>query len=174
MKEWSGIIKASVLALAVAVLCLAGTASDKPADNAKAYQAELDKMMGQAPLTIVDKLTQWEFLRSDTWMADSPTAKDIGRHPMGKTKFSKQEIKDVFGESGRYKVGLYSKIVGTSTATMGTISDIGMQNNKDATFELKIFMVVRMVFRDERLVNVRVYPKIEGSTMTGGNSWRVY
>ena len=105
---------------------------------------------------------------------DSPAAKDIGKHPMGKTKFSKQEVKDIFGEAGHYKIGLYSKIVGTSTATMGSISDIGMQNNKDGTFELKIFTVVRMVFKDDRLINVKVYPKVEGSTISGGNSWRVY
>ncbi len=57
---------------------------------------------------------------------------------------------------------------------MGTISDIGMQNNKDATFTVKTFTVVRVVFRDDKLVNIRVFPKIEGSTMSGGNAWRLY
>ena len=109
------------MVLAVAALGLAGLASDKITDNAKAYQAELDKMRGQVPLTVVAKVTEWEFQRSDTWMADNPTAKDIGKHPMSKAKFSKQEIKDIFGQPGRYKVGLYSKIVGTSQASMGTI-----------------------------------------------------
>ena len=174
MKLSLSVIKAGVLVLAVAALGLAGLASDKITDNAKAYQAELDKMMGQAPMTIVAKVTAWEFLRSDTWMAENPTPKDIGKHPLNKAKFSKQELQDIFSPPGRYKVGVYSKIVGTSQASMGTISDIGMQNNKDATFNVKTFTVIRMVFRDDKLVSIKVFPKIEGSSMSGGNSWRLY
>ena len=174
MKLTSGLKNIGLLTLIVAACGLAGLASDKVTDNARAYQAELDKMMGQAPMTIVAKVTEWEFLRSDTWMADNPTPKDIGKHPMSKAKFSKQELKDIFSPPGRYKVGLYSKIVGTSQASMGTISDIGMQNNKDATFNGKTFTVIRMVFRDDKLVSIKVFPKIEGSSMSGGNSWRLY
>lgn len=174
MRLSSGIIKSGVMVLFVAAVGLTGSASDKITDAAMAYQAELDKMMGEAPMTIVAKLTEWEFLRSDTWMADNPTPKDISKHPMSKAKFSKQELKDVFGAPGRYKVGVYSKLVGTSQASMGTITDIGMQNNKDATFNVKIFTVVRMVFRDEKLIHTKVFPKIEGSTMSGGNGWRLY
>ncbi len=174
MRLFSGVVKAGAAVLFAAALGLAGSASDKITDNAKAYQADLDKMMGEAPMTIVAKLTEWEFLRSDTWLADNPTPNDIRKHPMSKAKFSKQELKDVFGAPGRYKVGVYSKLVGTSQASMGTISDIGMQNNKDATFNVKIFTVVRMVFRDEKLVQIKVFPKIEGSTVSGGNGWRLY
>src|SRR5512136_1365779 len=105
MKLSLGLVRSGVLVLAVAAVGLAGMASDKITDQARAYQAELDQMIGQAPMTIVGKLTEWKFDKSDTWMADNPTAKDVGKHPMSKAKFSKQEIKDVFGAPGRYKVG---------------------------------------------------------------------
>jgi hypothetical protein len=166
-------MKAGVLASAVAVLCLAGLASDKAADNAKAYQGELETMKGQAPPKILSKIAEWQFERADAWMAENPTAKDVGKHNLGKVKFSKQEIKDVFGEAGQYKVAIYSKVIGTSQATMGSISDIGMANHKDATIDLKIFAVIRLVFKEDKLINVRTWPKVEGSTMSGGNSWQV-
>jgi hypothetical protein len=167
-------MKAAVLAFVVVVLSLTGLAADKVTDSARVYQAELETMKGQAPMTIIAKIEEWQFLRSDAWKADNPTAKDIGKHAMSKVKFSKQEIKDIFGGPGQYKIAVYSKMVGTSSATRGTISDIGMANNKDATVELKVFTVVRLVFRDEKLVDVRTWPKIEGSSMSGGNSWSVW
>jgi hypothetical protein len=175
MKCSSGIRKAGVATLAMAALCLAGlAAADKVVDKAKAYQAELETMMGQAPMTLITKIEGWQFLRSDAWKEDSPTAKVIGKHRMGKVKFSKQEIKDIFADPGQYKIAVYSKIVGTSEATRGTISDIGLSNNKDATVSLQIFTVIRMVFKNEKLVDVRTWPKIEGSTVSGGNSWSVW
>lgn len=174
MKFPSAIRKAGVMTLAISAFCLVALAGDKATDDAKAYQAELVTMKGQAPMTLIAKIEEWQFLRSDAWKADSPTPKIIGQHKMGKVKFSKQEIKDIFTAPGLYKIAIYSKIVGTSSATMGTISDIGMSNNKDATVDLKVFTVIRLVFRDEKLVDARTWPKIEGSSMSGGNSWRLY
>jgi hypothetical protein len=170
----SRIRRTGLMALTMAVLCAAAAGADKVIEAAKAYQAELETMIGQAPMTLVDKIEGWQFLRSDAWKEDSPSAKAIGKHRMGKVKFSKQELKDVFGGPGQYKVAVYSKLVGTSSATRGTISEIGLSNNKDATITLKVFTVIRMVFKDEKLVNVRTWPKVEGSSMSGGNSWSVW
>ncbi len=75
-------LRSGVFILSLAFLGLAGLASDKITDQAKVYQAELDQMLGQAPMTIVDKLTEWKFERSGAFMADNPTSKDIGKQPM--------------------------------------------------------------------------------------------
>lgn len=173
MSHSFGIKKAGALFLAVAVVCLAGVASDKATDDAKAYQAELETMKGQAPANIIMKLGEWKFEVSDAWRADNPTAKDISQHNRGKVKFSKQEIKDVFGEPGHYKVALYAKVVGTSSATMGSIDGMGMSVHKDGTVELKVLTVIRLVFKEDKLTDVRTWPKIDSSALSGGNSWRV-
>jgi hypothetical protein len=169
-----GFRKAGFAGLAIVALAFGCFAADKVTDAARVYQAELETMIGQAPMTLIAKIEEWQFLRSDAWKEDSPSAKAVGKHRMGKVKFSKQELREVFGGPGQYKVAVYSKLVGTSSATRGTISDIGLSNSKDATVTLKVFTVIRMVFRDEKLVNVRTWPKIEGSSVSGGNSWSVW
>jgi hypothetical protein len=174
MKHSPEMRKAGFVAVAIAALALAGLAADKVTDAAKAYQSELETMMSQAPMTLIAKIEGWQFVRSDAWKEDNPTAKVIGKHRMGKAKFSKREIKDIFAEPGQYKIALYSKLVGTSSATRGTIDEMGLSNSKDATVTLKVFTVIRMVFKNEKLVDVRTWPKLEGSTMSGGNAWSVW
>jgi hypothetical protein len=173
MKDSTKGLRIAVLGTAVAVLCLAGIASDKAADNAKAYQTELEAMIGQQPPKILEKLAEWQFERADSWMAENPTAKDVSKHDQGKVKFSKQEIRDLLGQPEQYKFATYGKVVGTSSATMGTIDGTGMSFSKDATVDLQVLTVIRIVFRDNKLINVRTWPKIEGMHMTGGNAWRV-
>ncbi len=173
MSNSFGIMKAGALVLAVAIVSLAGLASDKATDDAKTYQAELETMKGQAPANIITKLGEWKFEVAEAWRADNPTAKDVTQHNRGKVKFSKQEIKEVFGEPGHYKVALYSKVVGTSSATMGSIDGMGMTVHKDGTFELKVYTVIRLVFKEDKLTNVRTWPKVDSSALSGGNSWRV-
>jgi hypothetical protein len=166
--------KAAILASAILLAFLAGVASDKAGDNAKAYQAELDGMKGTTPPNILMKLEKWEFQRMDAWMMDNPTTKDLSKHDWGKVRFSKQEVRDFLSQAGKYKFALYGKVVGTSSATMGSIDEMGLSYAKDATVELKILTVVRLVFLDDKLVNVRTWPKVEAERISGGNAWRVH
>ncbi len=174
MKKSMGTLKAIVLALALSALGFAAFAADQASDDAKAYHAELETMKGQPPASVIAKLEGWQFVVAGAWKAESPTAKDISKHAQGKVKFSKQEIKEVFGEPGQYKIAIYSKVVGTSSATMGAIDEMGRSIHKDAAIENKIYTVVRLVFKEDKLVNVRTWPKIDSSSMSGGNAWRVW
>jgi hypothetical protein len=172
MKSPVGTMKAAIIVSAVAILCLAGLGSDKATDNAKIYQADLEALKGQEFPKILEKLDAWKFELVDSWMAENPAAKDITKHNRGKVKFSKEELRDVLGQAGKYKFAIYGKIVGVDQASIGTVDQFGMSNSKDATVDLKVYTIVRIVFRDDKLVHVRIWPKLEQSDMSGG-TWRI-
>ncbi|HVP90344.1 MAG TPA: hypothetical protein VMS75_03905 [Terriglobales bacterium] len=172
MRMWSGVVRVGVLALAVAAIGLSGLASDKAADNAKAYQADLEAMKGSEPPAILNKLADWKFDLMGAWMAENPSPKEVSKHDIGKVKFSKQEVQDIFGSAGKYKVAVYGKVVGTNQVTTGTVDQTGSSFNKDLTVDLQVFTVVRLVFKDEKLTNVRIWPKLELSGVSGG-TWYI-
>jgi hypothetical protein len=172
MIEPKGFLKAVVVAAALAGLAAAGSAGDKTTDAAKAYQAELAALMGREPPPILDKIAAWKFELIDAWMADDPATSDFRKHNKGKTKFSKQEIAELLGPPGKYKFALYGLQVAADSATMGTIDSMGMSYQKDSTVNLEIFTVVRITFRDDKLVDVRTWPKLQSSSVAGG-TWYI-
>jgi hypothetical protein len=165
-------MKAAVLGSAVVILFLAGFASDKISDDAKIYQADLEAMKGKEYPKILDKLAEWKFELVDAWMTDSSTSKDLNLHNRGKTKFSKKEIAEIFSPAGKFKIAVYGLLVGTDSASLGTINRDGMSDAKDAMVSLQIYTVVRIVFRDDKLISVRTWPKLESSAIAGG-TWYI-
>jgi hypothetical protein len=162
----------AVLAAAVSVLFLAGLASDKISDDATAYQNELEAMKGQEPRAVLNKLVSWKFDPMVAWMADTPESKDFKKFNKGKTKFSKKELAEIFNPAGNFKIAVYGLLVGTDSATTGSVDQFGMGSMKDASHNLQIFTVIRIVFRDEKLISVRTWPKMESSEVAGG-TWRL-
>jgi hypothetical protein len=166
------LVGVTVLAAAVSALVLAGLASDKISDDAKVFQTELDAMKGQEPQKVLNKLAAWKFEPMVAWMADTPATKDFKKFNKGKTKFSKKELDEIFNPAGKFKIAVYGLLVGTDSATSGSVDQFGMTSSKDASHSLQIFTVVRIVFRDDQLVDVRTWPKIENSEIAGG-AWRI-
>jgi hypothetical protein len=162
----------AVLAVSVSALFLAGFASDKISDDAKIIQTELEAMKGQEPRPILDKLTAWKFEPMVAWMADSPETKDFKKFNKGKTKFSKKELAEIFNPAGKFKIAVYGLLVGTDSATSGSVDQFGMGSMKDASHNLQIYTVIRIVFRDEKLISIRTWPKMENSEIAGG-TWRL-
>lgn len=159
---------AAVLAAVVSPFCLGGSAADKVSDNAKAFQAELEAMKGQSPRAILDKLQAWKFEPMSAWMTEDPASTDFKTKNRGKTKFTKKEIAEIFGQAGSYKIAVYGLLVGTESATMGEVDGMGRTVMKDASVSVQIYTAIRLVFRDEKLVSVRTWPKMERSAVTGG------
>lgn len=144
-------------------------AADQIKDNAKVFQAELEAMKGQEPQAVLAKLTGWKFAPRFAWKTEDPASKDFKANNIGKTKFSKQEIAEIFGQPGQYKVALYVLQVGTETATTGEVNELGQTIGKDASHTVQVFTAVRIVFKDEKLVSVRTWPKLESSSVSGGS-----
>jgi hypothetical protein len=162
----------AVLAASVLVLLAAGRASDKISDDAKVYQTGLEAMKGQEPRAVLNKLESWKFEPMVAWMADTPASKDFKKFNKGKTKFSKTELAEIFEPAGKFKIAVYGLLVATDSATTGSVDQFGMGSMKDASHNLQIFTVVRVVFRDEKLIDVRTWPKMENSEIAGG-TWRL-
>jgi hypothetical protein len=163
--------RAAVLAAAVWVAVWGGMPADKIADNAKIYQAELEAMKGQGVRSVLDKLTGWKFGPKVVWETEDAASKDFKKKNTGKTKFTKDEIAEIFGPAGKYRVGVFVIVVGTETSTTGEVDEYGKSIMKDATYTVEIFTAIRVVFRDDKLVHVKTWPKLESSAVSGG-TWQ--
>jgi hypothetical protein len=160
-----------LLAAALSILSLVGIAADEISDKAKAFQAELEAMKGRAPGEVLDKLTGWKFEPMSAWMTEDPASKEFKKNNTGKTKFSKKEIAAIFQPAGKYKIAVYGLLVGKSSATTGVVDELGRGVGKDASYTVQIFTAIRIVFRDEKLIDVRTWPKLDRSAVSGG-TWR--
>lgn len=164
-------IRAAVLAAALAVLVSAGSPVDKISDDAKAFQAQLETLKGQPPRPVLDQLAGWKFEPMSAWMTEGPAAKDFKANNIGKGKFTKKEIAEIFDQPGHYKIAVYGLLVGTETATTGEVDELGRTVMKDASLRVNIYTAIRIVFRDERLISVRTWPKMESSAVMGGTRY---
>lgn len=167
-KPLSRIVLPVVFGAMLALLARAFPAADKAADEAKACEATLGSMKGQPIMKVLDTIRGWKFEGLDSWMVENPTSKDVSKHNRGKVKFSSQEYKDIFGQGGNFKVAIYNKLVGTDASHIGEIDAMGMSATKDAQINLEKYMVIRVVFLDDKLVHSRVWPKLEQSAFSGG------
>lgn len=170
--KMTGFAGMAVLIASASFLVPADFASDKISDDAKVYQSELETMKGQEPRKVLDRLAAWKFEPMVAWMADTPESKDFKKLNKGKTKFTKTEIVEIFDPPGKFKIAVYGILVGTESATTGTVDEFGRGSMKDATHTLQIYTAVRIVFRDDKLISVRTWPKMESSEIAGG-TWRL-
>ncbi len=160
--------KRALPAAAVLLLGLSLLAADKAKDQAKAYESELTTLAGQPLSKVIDKIEGWEFEALEVWQLENPTPKEVGKHNRSKVKFSKKEIERVFGPPGYYKVVVYNKLMSTDTSTMGEVDGMGRGIGKDLTITVAKYAVIRAVFRDDRLIEFRVWPSLEQSAFSGG------
>ncbi|MGA2531732.1 MAG: hypothetical protein ABSG19_01710 [Candidatus Aminicenantales bacterium] len=157
-----------VLAPVIAAFCMAGAASDKNADNAKLYQKSLETMVGQSSGYVLPQLEKWEFRTLESYGAENPTWKDISKHNRAKVKFSKDDYNQLFAQGGNFKVLVYNKLIGTDTSHIGEIDGSGRGIMKDANINLQQYTVIRLVFKDDKLIQCRVWPKLDQSGFSGG------
>jgi hypothetical protein len=168
MRGLSGV---AIIAAIVLAPCLGGSSEDKISENAKAFQAEIETMTGQPPQKVLDKLLSWKFELMGAWKTEDPDTPDFKKFNKGKTRFTKKEIAELLVPGPTYKIAFYGFLVGTEAATTGAIDELGRGVDKDASYTVRIFTVIRIVFRDDKLIQVRAWPKVESSQVTGG-TWR--
>lgn len=169
LKILSGV---AALSLGLVVLGSRALAQDKISDDAKAYQTQIEALMGQAPPPVLNKLVGWKFEPMVAWMSDDVNSKEFKKFNRGKTRFSKKELADIFASPGQYKIAVYGLLVATDSATTGSVDQFGMTSLKDASHSLQIYTAIRIVFRDDKLIAVQVWPRMESSEVAGG-AWRI-
>ena len=159
---------AAILATVVSALCLGGSPEDQVAAEVKALQAELEAMKGQAPKGVLDKLVSRKFELLAAWKTEDPASSDFRKLNKGKTRFTKKEIAELLGPTGTYKIATYGLLIGTETATTGTIDELGRGVDKDASYTVRVYTAIRITFRDDKLIDVRSWPKVDSSQVSGG------
>jgi hypothetical protein len=172
MNKLGETIKFIILGLVLRVVCLAGRVSDKAKDQAKVYEEGLAAMRGQEYSLVTAKLVEWKFGVLDSWDVENPTAKFLSRHDRGKIKFSKEEFNGIFAPGGKFRVVVLNRLAEKEWATLGAVNDMGMSVNKDAEVQVERYCVIRVVFKDSKLVHFRVWPKLDQSSFSGG-TWRI-
>lgn len=169
-------INKHVVRLAAFVACLAVLSGAQPgglsvAERAKAWNDEIEAMKGQPPQPILDKFLSWKLELMAAWKTEDPGSSDFKKLNKGKTRFTKKEIADLLVPGPTYKIAFYGFLVGTESATTGTIDELGRGVDKDASYMVRIYTVVRVVFKDDKLVHVRTWPKVDSAEVSGG-TWR--
>jgi hypothetical protein len=159
-----------ILGLGLGLFCLAGVASDKAKDEAKIYQEGLEAMKGRGYLQVANKMEEWKFELMQAWDEENPIPEVVSKYNRGKVKFSKSEVKEIFAAGGKFQVAVYKKLVEKSWATLGAIDDMGLAA-KDAEMQVEKYCVIRVVFKDNMMVHLRIWPKLEQSAISGG-TWR--
>jgi len=170
-------LTASAVALLLLVLAAGATAQkdEKPLkakEQAQVYESTLNEMIGQPLNEVRDVIEGWKFEALAAWEAVDPTAKEVAGYNRSKIKFSKKEYADIFGPGGAFKVIVYTKLFKTEMTTFGTVDSSGMGAGKDATLSVDKFTVIRVVFKDNTLLVVKVWPTMDQGGMAGGMHFR--
>lgn len=164
----------AVVLAAVASLALFASAQSSGvsvAERAKAWNAEIEAMMGQPTQPVLDKFLSWKLDLMAAWKTEDPDSADFKKLNKGKTRFTKKEIAELLVPGPTYKIAFYGFLVGTEAATTGTIDELGRGVDKDASYMVRIYTVIRVVFKDDKLVQVKTWPKVDSSQVSGG-TWR--
>jgi hypothetical protein len=137
--------------------------------QAKIYQDYLDSTRGQATAKVVPVIrSEWKFELAKSSDVENPSPEKVREICPKSIQFSDAEIRDIFSQTGRYKVMVFSKALKSSSATAGEIDESGFSAVKDASYEIQRSSVIRLVFRDDKLVHSRVWPSLESSRFTEG------
>lgn len=154
-----------ILLLLAGISCLPSLETKQ----AKVYEAQLLSLQNESEakvLPVVEKEWKFELLRVEK-ITDLSPAKIKELLPRG-IRFSDEEIKSIFSEPGRYKVLVYIKEIGASAATTGEITDLGLSATKDTAYTVKHYSLIRLVFREDKLLHSRVWPRIDSSQLAEG------
>lgn len=162
-------IAALVMALSAALAAAQRTEPPgKPRERARYYEETLKGLVGRPFGEVLSVIRDWRFQALAAWEAEDPTPKEVAGHNRNKIRFTKKEIAEIFGPGGKFRVVVYNKLVATDATTIGAVDGAGMTAGKDATLNVEKFTVIRVVFKDNVLAFVRVWPIMEQSGMAGG------
>ncbi|MGQ9471069.1 MAG: hypothetical protein ACUVR0_05155 [Candidatus Aminicenantales bacterium] len=137
--------------------------------QAKAYEAQLFSLQHEPEvkiLPLIEKEWKFELLRVEK-IADLSSPQIKALLPR-RISFSDEEIKTLFSDPGVYKLLVYIKEIGTSAATTGEITDLGLSATKDTAYVVRHYSLIRLIFKDGQLVHSRVWPRIDSSQLAEG------
>ncbi len=132
-------------------------------EQVKIYVSGLEPMIDKGSEEVLSKIEDtWGFLCNKFWTTKDPTLKDVSKEIKGRTAFTEQEASQIFSPKGKYRVMVFFKLLRTESVSNGTISSTGTTLHITAgkKYEDKRYANIRVVFRGDKLVHFKVWPKL--------------
>ena len=132
-------------------------------EQVKIYVSGLEPMIDKGSEEVLSKVEDtWGFLCNKFWTTENPTLKDVSKEIKGRTAFTEQEASQIFSPKGKYRVMVFFKLLRTETVSNGTITSKGTTAHTTAgkKYEDKSYAHIRLVFRGDKLVHFKVWPKL--------------
>jgi Neuraminidase (sialidase) len=162
-----GHMKLKVLGIFFLLSAGLSCATGPGAKQAKVYQNDLATMLGKEKNELIAAITGWNFGLMDSWDAENPGAEMVKTHDRPTIGFAKKEVQDIFAAPGKYSVMVFQKKTGTESATTGQIDQFGRDVLKDTEYTMDHFTIIRAVFRDDHLLNFKVWPDVTSRDVSG-------
>jgi hypothetical protein len=132
-------------------------------EQVKIYVSGLEPMIDKGSEEVLSKVEDtWGFLCNKFWTTKDPTLKDVSKEIKGRTAFTEQEASQIFSPKGKYRVMVFFKLLRTETVSNGTITSKGTTAHITVgkKYEDKRYAYIRVVFRGDKLVHFKVWPKL--------------
>jgi len=156
--------KSGFLILSILFIFLLSCATSPDHKQAKIYSGGLDSLINQDSEEVANLITdKWGFVCIGIWEEENPSLDDVIRENKERTAFTEKEADDIFTPQGQYKVMHFMKYLRTEKVSIRTISSTGYTMVKDVgkTRDVDHHAYIRIVFRDDKLVHFRVWPRVE-------------
>ncbi len=161
----------SLFSVLTIMLWQAGCVAPVETKQAQTYQTHLGTLQGKKSKEVLPVIIdEWKFEVANQWEGEKPAPQDVNKVAVKVIKFSEQEIQSIFSEPGHYKVMVFSKVVGSTSATTGEIDSMGFSLSKDSTYLSNKYCVVRLVFRDDVFLNSRVWGNLDRGRFIDGTT----
>jgi hypothetical protein len=155
----------------VILIWLAGCVVPVETKRAQTYQTHLGSLQGKKSKEVLPVIIdEWKFEVANQWEGEKPAPQDVNKVAVKVIKFSEKEIQAIFSEPGHYRVMVFSKVVGSTSATTGEIDSMGFPLSKDSTYVSNKYCVVRLVFSDDILLNSRVWGNLDRGRFIDGTT----
>jgi len=149
--KWKALI--SFLGLVFLLSC----ATSSTAKQVKIYQDNMVPLVGKDAEEVTKTIAfSWKFGLLDRWEAVDPSLETVIKNNFQKHGFSKQEARGIFAPKGAYKVMLFLKLLGREEANTEVQLNMSFVGKFEKNIALEV-AYIRVVFRDNKLINQRVW-----------------
>lgn len=125
------------------------------------YESELQALMGYGRAPLDAKLTdEWAFVLKHSWQAESPDPTAVNASIPDKIDFLENVAAEIFQDPGSYHVLVYTRFLRAGTGSDAMTDRTGAVTGTYQTYDLVQRCCIRMVFRDDKMIHFRVWPKI--------------
>ena len=133
----------------------------------KIYRSTLETMIGKESLEVEKTIQGWDFKLYNSWKEENPDADTINKYKGIFGKFNKNEIQEIFALRGKYRVMFLLKKIQTESASIGEISEVGTTIMMDSRVTTDRYTLIRIVFKDDKLVHCKIWSDISGGRLSG-------